>query len=193
MLARRGASPGVTVVRGEAGVGRRWRNHALAVVRRKRLVFGPFLAQVLVALVARLFGEALVVLARLAALIGRELGPGLHAPLHALLLLRLHARIALGDADPLLAALGLERLPVGLERRQRLLLLGGQLRPRRTPARDGARRLGGRFRSGGRGGGVLCGGVGLGVGRPPRRGGARKRREEGAPQPLSPVWRFCPL
>src|SRR5258708_29595727 len=117
MLAKRRARPGVTVVLGAARVDRGWRSEALALVRRKRLVLGPFLAQVLVALVARLFGEALVVLARLAALIGRELGPGLHAPLHALLLLRLHARIALGDADPFLATLRLERLPVGFERR----------------------------------------------------------------------------
>src|SRR5258705_3375034 len=111
MAARRRSRPGVTLVLGAARVGRRWRNQALALVRRKRLVLGPFLAQVLVALVARLFGEALVVLARLAALLGRELGPGLHAPLHALLLLRLHARISFRDADPLLATLALERLP----------------------------------------------------------------------------------
>src|SRR5258708_19386614 len=110
MLAKRRARPGVTLVLGAARVGRRWRNQALALVRRKRLVLGPFLAQVLVALVARLFGEALVVLARLAALIGRELGPGLHAPLHALLFLRLHARLALADADPFLPPLRLQRL-----------------------------------------------------------------------------------
>src|SRR6267378_436104 len=68
----------------------------------------------------------------LAALLGREPRPGLHAPLHALLLLRLHARIALGDRDPLLPALGLERVPVRLERCEGLLLLGGELGARRA-------------------------------------------------------------
>ena len=82
----------------------------------------------------------------LAALLRRQRGPALHAALHALLLLGLHRRIALGDADPLAAALGFQALPVGLERRQRLLLLGGELGPRR--ARHGfglRRRLGGRL------------------------------------------------
>src|SRR5438270_5295373 len=115
MAARRrgtlGAKPGVTLMRLLAArVGRRRRSQALALLRRELLVFGPGVAQILVGDRPRRLDEMLVVLARLAALLGRELGPGLHAPLHALLLLRLHARIALGDGDPFLAALGLEGL-----------------------------------------------------------------------------------
>src|SRR5712692_6855053 len=149
MLASRRARPGVTLVLLAARVSRGWGNQALALVRRERLVLGPGLAQVLVRRRARRLGEMLVVLARLPALLGREACPDLHAPLHALLLLRLHARIALGDGDPLLPAVGLERVPVGLERRERLLLLGGELGPGRTHAglhlRGPRGRLGGRL------------------------------------------------
>src|SRR5438045_2548925 len=159
MLASRRARRGVTLVRLLAArVGRRWRNQALTLLRRERLVLGPCLAQILGGW-PRCLDQVLVVLARLAALLGRELGPGLHAPLHALLLLRLHARIALGDGDPFLAALGLERLPVGLERREGLLLLGRELGPRRPSAGDGARRLGSGFRAGGRGGRLFGAGL----------------------------------
>src|SRR5216684_2444464 len=93
------------------------RREVLALVRRQRLVFGPLLAQ-------------------LAALLGAQLGPGLHAPLHALLLLRLHLGVALGDADPLAPAVGLEAFPIRLERREGVLLLDGQLGPRRPAALD---------------------------------------------------------
>src|SRR3989442_13967225 len=141
MDARRRARPGVTLMLLAARVGRGGGNQALALVRRERLVLGPGLAQVLVRRLARHFGEMLVVLARLAALLGREARPGLHATLHALLLLRLHARIALGDADPLLPALGIERVPVGLERREDLLLPGGELGPRGTHVGLGVRGL----------------------------------------------------
>ena len=51
----------------------------------------------LLALLRRGLDDALVVLARLPALLGAQLGPGLHAPLHALLLLRLHLWIAVGN------------------------------------------------------------------------------------------------
>src|SRR4051794_15205963 len=78
----------------------RLRHEALALERRELLIFGPLLAQ-LVALLRRHLGDLAVSLPRLAALVGRELDPGLHAPLHALLLLRFHRGIALGDADPL--------------------------------------------------------------------------------------------
>src|SRR5205807_6003145 len=101
---------------------------AFALLRRQRLVLRPGLAQVLVRRALGL-GELLVVLARLAALLGAQVRPGLHAPLHAFLLERLHARVALGDLDPLLAPLGLERVPVVLERREDRLLLGGELGP----------------------------------------------------------------
>src|SRR6185503_20154022 len=103
------------------------RSDVLALPWRQRLVFGPLLAQ-------------------LAALLRRQRGPALHAALHALLLLGLHRRIALGDADPLAAALGFQALPVGLERREGVLLLGGELGPRRTRRGLGLRRgLGGRL------------------------------------------------
>src|SRR2546425_4912095 len=117
MDARRRARPGVTLMLLAARVGGGGRHQALALVRRERLVLGPGLAQVLVRILPRHLGEVLVVLARLAALLGREARPGLHATLHALLLLRLHARIALGDSDPLLPAVRVEGVPVGLERR----------------------------------------------------------------------------
>src|SRR4051812_12609579 len=55
----------------------------LPVLRRQRLVFGPLLAQP-GPLLRRHLGDALVVLARLPALLDGELGPRLHAPLHAL-------------------------------------------------------------------------------------------------------------
>src|SRR5687767_9713458 len=115
------------------------RGEIFALVLRQRLVFGPLLAQV-AALPGRDFGELLVGLARLPPLLGRQRCPALHAPLHALLLLGLHRRIALGDADPLEAPLALEAFPVGLERRQRLLLLRGEFGPRRANRRF---RLGG--------------------------------------------------
>src|ERR1041385_1000205 len=130
MLARRRARLGVTSALGAPGVGRGRRNEALALLRRQRLVFGPGLAQVLV-VPARHLREALVVLARLPALLGAQVRPDLHAPLHALLLERLHARIALRDLDPFLAPLTLEVVPVVLERREDQLLLGRELGPRR--------------------------------------------------------------
>src|SRR4051794_31714056 len=131
MLARRRARPGVTSVLLAAGVGRVGRNEALPLVRRQRLILGPGLAQVLLRRLARRrLGELLVVLARDATLLGREAHPGLHAALHALLLHHFHAWVALGDRDPLQPALGLERVPVDLEWREHLLLLGSELRPR---------------------------------------------------------------
>src|SRR5207237_8929669 len=89
------------------------RGEVLALARRQRLVFGPLLAQ-LAALLWRHLGDALVVLARLAALLGGQLGRGLHAPRHALLLLRLHPRAALRDADPLAPPVRVEARPVRL-------------------------------------------------------------------------------
>src|SRR6185436_12771735 len=122
-----------------------FRNDVFAFPWRELLVFGPLLAQS-VALLRRRLDDLLVGLARLAPLLRRERGPALHAALHALLLLGLHRRIALGDADPLAAALGFQALPVGLERREGVLLLGGELGPRRTRRGLGLRRrLGGRL------------------------------------------------
>src|SRR6185436_7494899 len=122
-----------------------FRNDVFAFPWRELLVFGPLLAQS-VALLRRRLDDLLVGLARLAPLLRRERGPALHAALHALLLLGLHRRIALGDADPLAAALGFQALPVGLERRKGLLLLGGELGPRRACRGLGLRhRLGGRL------------------------------------------------
>src|SRR6185503_12526130 len=130
IAASRRARPGVTAsVLGTARVERKRGRVALALVRRERLVLDPVLAQVLVVALARQLGELLVVLARLAALLGREARPGLHAPGDALLLLGRHLRIAFGDRDPFLPALGLERVPVGAQRREHLLLAGGELGP----------------------------------------------------------------
>src|SRR3990170_3527983 len=109
----------------------RLRGDVFALARGERLVFGPLLAQ-LVAPRGRRLDDLLVGFACLPALLGRELRPGLHAALHALLSLRRHLRIALGHPDPLAPALGLEAFPVGFERREDHLLLGGQLGPSRT-------------------------------------------------------------
>src|SRR5688572_19933313 len=103
------------------------------------LVLGPLLAQV-GALGRRHLGHLLVGFARLAALLGRQRRPALHAALHALLLLRLHGGIAFGDADPLAAALGFDAFPVGLQRREDLLLLAGELGPGRARRGLGFRR-----------------------------------------------------
>src|SRR3990170_543819 len=109
----------------------RLRGDFLALARRERLVFRPLLTQ-LVAPRRRRLDDLLVGLARLPALLRRELGPGLHAALHALLALRRHLRIALRHPDPLAPALGLEAFPLGFERREDHLLLGRQLGPSRT-------------------------------------------------------------
>src|SRR5688572_23992411 len=89
----------------------RRRSEAIALVGRERLVFGPALGELLVFLGGALLGHALVVLARLGALLGGERRPALHAPLHPLLLLRLHRRVALGEPHPLAASLGGEVWP----------------------------------------------------------------------------------
>src|SRR6266540_2560165 len=117
---RLAARAGVTLVLLAARVGGGRGDQALALVRGQRLIFGPFVAQIFAAFFARHWHlrETLVVLARLAALLGGELRPELHAARHALLLLGLHARVALGDGDPFLAPLRLEGVPVGLERRE---------------------------------------------------------------------------
>src|SRR5688500_11560094 len=99
------------------------------LVLRQRLVLGPALGELLVLLLGALLGDALVVLARLAALLGGEGGPALHAPLHAFLALRVHGRIAVGDAYPVAPPVGLEARPVGLERGEDHLLVGGELGP----------------------------------------------------------------
>src|SRR5262249_36587157 len=109
-------------------------DEALALFRRQRLGFRPGVAQLL-ALFRRRLGDALVILARLAALLGAELRPVLHASLHALLLLGLHPGIAVGDADPFAPPLGLEALPVGPEGREHHLLVRGELGPGRAHRR----------------------------------------------------------
>src|SRR5688572_12641339 len=101
----------------------RLRGDFFALARRERLVFRPLLAQ-LVAPRRRRLDDLLVGLARLSALLGRELGPGLHAALHALLTLRRHLPIALCYPDPFAPALGLEAFPVRFERGEDHLLLG---------------------------------------------------------------------
>ena len=53
----------------------------------------------------------------------------LHALLHALLFLGVHGRIALGDAEPLGLALAAELVPLRRERREDLLLVGGERGP----------------------------------------------------------------
>src|ERR687897_878222 len=126
-----GAAGGLASLPSPAFLLRRFGDEVLALVRRQRLVLGPFLAQLLPLLGPGL-DDAFVVLARNPPLLGGELRPGLHAALHPLLLLHLHAGIALGDADPVAPALGCEGFPVGFEGRKYLLLLGGELGPRRT-------------------------------------------------------------
>ena len=92
------------------------------------VVLFPFLFQPFF-LVRRQVFDLLVALARVLSLLGGQLGPGLHASLHPRLLIGLHFRIALGNADPLALARGLKLVPVGAERRENLLLLGRQLSP----------------------------------------------------------------
>src|SRR5436190_12538660 len=108
-------------------VRRRCIQHAL-LARRQRLVFGPVLLELLT-LLGRQLAHALVALARDAALLGRQLGPALHALPHALLLLGLHARVAIGDANPVRLARTVELVPVGFQRVEDLLLARGELGP----------------------------------------------------------------
>src|SRR5688572_9662588 len=105
------------------------RGEVFPLVRRERLVLGPALGELLVLLLGALLGDALVVFACLAALLGRQGGPALHTPLHALLALHVHGRVAVGDAYPVAPAVGLEARPVGLERGENHLLVGGELGP----------------------------------------------------------------
>src|SRR5258706_10618329 len=94
------------------------------------VVLLPLLFQPLF-LVGRQLFHLLVALARGLAFLGGELGPGLHASLHARLLVGFHLRITLGDPDPFALALWFEFVPVLLQRREGLLLLLRQLAPRR--------------------------------------------------------------
>src|SRR5687767_15936015 len=107
----------------------RLRGDFFALARRERLVFRPLLTQ-LVAPRRRRLDDLLVGLARLSALLRRELGPGLHAPLHALLALRRHLPVSLRHPDPLAPALGLEAFPVRLERRSEERRVGKECRSR---------------------------------------------------------------
>src|SRR3954467_15055695 len=95
---------------GTLRLGVRRRGEVLPLGGRQRLILGPGVAQVPVALLARRLGEGLVVLARLAALLGREARPRRHALLHALCALGFRLGIALGNGEPLLPALGLQRV-----------------------------------------------------------------------------------
>src|SRR5262245_17151993 len=108
-------------------VGRR-RNAAcqLALLfRRELLIFLPLLLRVL-ALLRRKLLEALVLLSRRLALGRRQRGPGMHLLLDPLLLLGSELGVALGDADPFLLPVGVERVPVGGEWREDLLVGGRQ-------------------------------------------------------------------
>src|SRR4249919_3724712 len=93
---------------------------------RQAVVLLPLLFQPLL-LVRRQLFHLFVALARGLTFPGGELGPGLHASLHARLLVGFHLRIALGDADPVALALWFEIVPVDRKRREDLLLLLRQL------------------------------------------------------------------
>src|SRR6266511_1927619 len=101
---------------------------------RQALVLLPLLTDVFL-LFRRKFLERLVLLARGASLVGRELRPPLHLIADPLLLGRRHLGVAFRDAAPLGLALRVELVPVRRERCEHLLLGGVQLRPRRR-ARD---------------------------------------------------------
>lgn len=121
---------------------RRVGGELLPALRWKRAVLLPFFTHGLL-LFGRERAQRLVLLARRAPLIRRELGPGAHLLLHALLLGGRHLRIPLGDAAPLLLALRLERPPFGLQRREDPLLLRGEITPCRPRGRSrGAERRG---------------------------------------------------
>src|SRR5262249_36326098 len=98
--------------------------------RRQALVFLPLLLHLFL-LVRRQRAHRLVLLARDTALVRRQLRPRPHLLLDAGLLLRGHFRVPLGDAAPLLLALGVELVPVGRERSQDLPLGSRQVIPRR--------------------------------------------------------------
>jgi len=72
-------------------------------------------------------------LARGAALFRRQPGPFSHAVLQALLGLRLHLRVTLGDGNPFLPAFRIELVPLAGKRGEDLLLLGCQFRPCGSP------------------------------------------------------------
>src|SRR5689334_10608165 len=102
----------------------------------QRAVLLPSLPNLL-ALVRRQAAERLVLLARRAPLVRRELRPRSHLLLDALLLRRPHAGIALGESAPFLLALRLEAVPVRSERREDLLLLRRELMPALRGRRPG--------------------------------------------------------
>src|SRR5471032_2384381 len=110
------------------------------------------------------FLGARVGLAHLAALFRRQLDELAHALVQALLLVRIHRRIAVGDLQPFFLAQAFHLVPLGGERLERLLLHRRQVFPQRFVER----RLGGDD-------GVLAGGDdGRRAGR--RRGRGTQRR-----------------
>ena len=76
--------------------------------------------------------HALVAFDRQRPLLGRQRDPFMHALLNALLAVRRQAWIAAREANPVLAPLRVEFVPLLLERGQDRFLLGGQFRPGST-------------------------------------------------------------
>src|SRR3972149_4796074 len=115
------------------GLGRPARLLGLAcVLGALTLVRLPFLAHRLPVVGSHLL-ELAEARTRGVPLLGCEADPLAHAPLEARLVAWLHRRVALGDAEPLLLAGGIEFGPFVLNRGGDLLLLGSEL----TPGRGG--------------------------------------------------------
>src|SRR6185295_3984383 len=143
------------------------RGEALLGVGRQVLVLLPFRR----ARRRRHLLRLLVAQAHLAALGGAQAGPLVHALGDPAALLRRQRRVAVGDLQPLLLALGIDRRPFALERRERLALRRRQRLPAHAGFAASRRRAEGRRRNGRPG--RRRGRRGLGQG--PHAGGERGR------------------
>ena len=92
------------------------------------LVFAPALVQLFVLFGGQLL-DALIAFDRLGALFRSEGRPFVHALLDALLPIRRQAVISVGKTYPMLAALGVELVPILLQRRENGLLLDRKFGP----------------------------------------------------------------
>ncbi len=100
----------------------------LTLLLGQGLVFAPALVQLFVFLWRQLL-DALIALDCLGTLLRGQGRPFVHALLDALLPISRQAVIPVGKADPVLAAIGIELVPILLQWRQNGLLLGRKLGP----------------------------------------------------------------
>jgi len=122
---------GGRATRRQRGTGwRRPSRQFLSFFRGQLLIFLPLLSDGL-PLLGRQLPQGLELLPGDAALLRRQVSPGTHLLLDALLLGGRHLRIALSDAEPLLLALDFELVPFRCERSEDLLIGRGKLGPGR--------------------------------------------------------------